>query len=139
METVKWSDALLLDFAPMDDAHRAFVDLLAQAQTATDEALPLAWAAVLDHTARHFGQEDAWMRETGFASAQNHLLQHRVVLNLLREGLAMAQAGQLAPVREMASELGSWFTKHTQAYDAALALHMRRQMPPGPDHASGMG
>ncbi len=135
MKTVEWSDALQLDFAPMDTAHHTFVDLLAQAQTATDDALPSAWSALLAHMEKQFGEEDRWMRETGFAAASNHLLQHHVVLNLLREGAAMARSGQLAPVREMAGELAGWFIKHTQSMDAALALHMRRH--PGP--ASGMG
>ena len=127
MNTIEWSDALLLDFEPMDAVHREFVDLLAQAQNASDAALPLAWAAVVDHTVGHFGREDEWMRKTRFSSAENHIVQHRVVLNVLREGLAMARAGQMDAVREMAGELAVWFAKHTQSLDAALALHMRRE------------
>ena len=127
MNTVEWSDALLLDFEPMDKVHREFVDLLSLAQHAPDEALPQAWSAVLEHTAHHFAREDDWMRKTRFAAAENHILQHRVVLNVLREGLAMARAGDLQPVREMAAELAAWFAKHTQSLDAALALHMRSQ------------
>ena len=34
MNTVEWSEALQLDFPPMDEVHHAFVDLLALAQTA---------------------------------------------------------------------------------------------------------
>ncbi len=127
MNTVKWSDTLLLDFEPMDGIHRVFVDLLARAQQAPDAELAQAWSAVIEHTAMHFGQEDEWMRKTHFSGAENHILQHRVVLNLLREGLMQAQAGQFSPVREMAGELAVWFAKHTQTQDAALALHMRRQ------------
>ncbi|MCU0924536.1 MAG: hemerythrin [Hydrogenophaga sp.] len=138
METVEWSEALRLDFAPMDTAHRTLVVLLAQAQAASDEALPPAWSALLTHTEHQFGEEDAWMRQTGFASASNHLLQHRVVLNLLREGEVMARSGQLAPVREMANELAAWFIKHTQSMDAALALHMRRQAPPADPRRDGV-
>lgn len=130
MTTVEWSDALLLDYEPMDRVHREFVDLLALAQSAPDAALPQAWSAVLEHTQRHFNQEDEWMRKTHFSSAANHTLQHRVVLNVLREGLAQARAGECQPVREMAAELAAWFAKHTQSLDAALALHMRRQSPP---------
>lgn len=126
MPTVEWSDALSLDFAPMDTAHHRLVDLLAGVQNAPDEALPAAWAALLAHTERQFAEEDRWMRGTAFAAAGNHLLQHRVVLNLLTEGAAMARAGHMAPVREMAQELASWLVKHTQSMDAALALHLRR-------------
>ena len=52
------------------------------------------------------------------------------ILNLLRDGLAMARNGELDAVREMALELAAWFAKHTQTMDAELALHMRRQPEP---------
>lgn len=125
MNRVEWSDALQLDFAPMDEVHHAFVDLLALAQNAPDEALPQAWSAVIEHTVAHFGREDEWMRRTRFAAAEIHILQHKVVLNVLWEGLGLARAGQTQAVREMAGELAVWFAKHTQTLDAALALHMR--------------
>jgi hemerythrin-like metal-binding protein len=130
MNTVEWSDQWLLNFEPMDALHHAFVDLLARAQKAPDTQLPQAWEAVVSHTQQHFGREDAWMRKTRFSSADSHRLQHRVVLNLLREGLAMARAGQMGPVRAMACELARWFAKHAQTQDAALVLHMRCQPAP---------
>jgi hemerythrin-like metal-binding protein len=144
MNKVQWSDALLLGFEPMDQVHRDFVDLLAAAQNADDTRLPAAWQAVVAHTEDHFGREDEWMRRTHFSSAENHILQHRVVLNLLRDGIGMARAGELDRVREMAGELAGWFAKHTQSLDAALALHMRRQpaaeltryRPRAPAHAT---
>lgn len=140
MNTVEWTDALRLDYPPMDDVHHAFVDLLALAQTAPDEALPQAWSVVLDHTVMHFGSEDAWMRRTRFAAADNHIMQHKVVLNVMREGLALARAGDLKAVRDMAGELAVWFAKHTQSLDAALALHMRGAgTDPPPRRAASRG
>jgi hemerythrin-like metal-binding protein len=140
MNTVEWSEALRLDYPPMDDVHHAFVDLLALAQTAPDEALAQAWSAVLDHTVLHFGSEDAWMRRTRFAAADNHIMQHKVVLNVMREGLALARAGDLKAVRDMAGELAVWFAKHTQSLDAALALHMRgAQAEPPPRRVASRG
>ena len=130
MTPIEWTDALKLDYTPMDGVHKAFVSLLSQVQSSDDAHLVEHWRAVLVHTEHHFAREDQWMRKTRFSSADNHMLQHRVVLNVMREGLAMGQAGQLAPLREMASELASWFSKHTQSLDAALALHMRRQKNP---------
>lgn len=127
MEPIGWSDKLLLDYEPMDSVHRDFIAVLAAAQAADDAGLESAWIEVIDHTRIHFEREDQWMRHSGFASADNHILQHRVVLNVLREGLALARSGQFGAVREMASELAAWFDKHAQTQDAALALHMRRQ------------
>jgi hemerythrin-like metal-binding protein len=124
--TMEWTGALVLDFEPMDNDHRLFVALLARAQTANDGALATCWQAVIEHTQRHFAREDRWMRKSHFANATNHGLQHRVVLKVMREGLAMAQAGDIEALRAMTLELASWFLKHTQSLDAALALHMRR-------------
>jgi len=130
MSPIGWTDALHLAFDPMDRVHREFIDLLAAAERADDAEFPSAWGAVVDHTAARFADEDRWMRETRFAGAAAHQLQHRVVLNLLRDGLAMARKGELEAMREMALELDAWFAKHAQAMDAALALHMRRQPEP---------
>lgn len=126
MHTIEWTDDLELDYEPMDRVHHEFVDLLGRVQEATDSTLVQAWSAVLEHTVQHFAREDEWMRKTRFAAADSHSLQHRMVLNLLREGLVMARTGEMHAVREMATELAAWFAKHMQAQDAPLALHMRR-------------
>jgi len=140
MHTIEWTDALLLDYEPMDRVHHEFVDLLALAQTAPDEALPQAWSAVLDHTVLHFGREDDWMRKSRFSSADSHMLQHRVVLNLMLWAMVIRPVDHLSRLRDMADELAAWFAKHTQQQDAALALHMRREpLDAAPVRASRSG
>ncbi len=124
--TAQWTTALWLDFDPLDNMNRELMARLAQAQAASDAELPQAWADLVAHVAMHFGQEDTWMRETGHGRADAHALEHRVVLNLLREGVGQIRQGELEPVRQMARELGSWFARHTHAFDAGLALHLRR-------------
>jgi hemerythrin-like metal-binding protein len=123
---LEWSDALSLDLPLMDDTHREFVDLLAQAQDADDDHLATAWQELITHTDAHFGQEDRWMAATRFASSNCHSMQHKVVLQVMREGAALAAGGNLAALRAMASELALWFPQHAQSMDAALALHLRR-------------
>jgi hemerythrin-like metal-binding protein len=126
MACLEWSDALSLDLPIMDDTHRAFVELLATAQRSADDALLGTWQRLVDHTAEHFAQEDRWMLATRFAATNCHSLQHKVVLEVMREGTVMAASGDMAALREMASELALWFPKHAQSMDAALALHLRR-------------
>lgn len=125
MPNLEWSDALALDLPAMDDTHREFVDLLAAVNAAPDDSLVPLWSALIDHTDDHFGREDAWMLATQFASSNCHTLQHKVVLQVLREGLKRGEAGELAVVRQMARELVLWFPHHAQAMDASLALHLR--------------
>lgn len=137
MNTLQWSAALRLDFEPMDAMHQAFVERLSLAQDASDQSLEQAWAALIALAENQFACEDEWIRSTALAAAEQHMLQHRVVLKVLREGLALARSGQTASVREMAAELAAWFVRHTQTQDAALALHLRRQ--PLPASRSGPG
>ena len=125
MTELLWSDALSLDLPMMDDTHREFVALLAAAADAPDERLVGTWAALVDHTDRHFAQEDAWMGQTRFASGNCHSTQHKVVLAVMREGLAQGSTGRLDVIRQMAHELATWFPQHAQTMDAALALHLR--------------
>ncbi|MGE0348967.1 bacteriohemerythrin [Hydrogenophaga sp.] len=129
MDIAEWSDALRLDFDPLDALNRKLIEDLARAQRAGNDDLLLAWGELVAHVTTHFGQEDRWMRTTGHGQSEAHALEHRVVLNLLREGLAQARNGQLAPARQMARELGAWFLRHTQSFDAALALHLRSHTP----------
>ena len=125
MPNLEWSDALALDLPAMDDTHREFVDLLAAVNAAPDDSLVAHWSALIDHTDDHFGREDAWMVATQCASSNCHTMQHKVVLQVLREGLKRGEAGELAVVRQMARELVLWFPHHAQAMDASLALHLR--------------
>lgn len=126
MAQLEWSDALALDLPLMDDTHREFVDLLAAVHGAGDAQLLPRWLALVEHTDHHFAQEDAWMVSTRFASSNCHSMQHRVVLQVMREGAARAQQGDLQVLRVMAGELALWFPQHAQSMDAALALHLRR-------------
>lgn len=125
MPALPWSEALELGLSFMDDTHKEFVELLARCESAADLTLPALWQELVAHTADHFGREDEWMRMTGFASGNCHGVQHKVVLQVLREGLAAAESGDLAPARQMVRELAVWFPHHAQTMDAALALHLR--------------
>lgn len=134
MAVLQWSESLSLELPEMDQTHQEFVALLARVETADDTHLMAAWRALVDHTADHFGREDDWMRSTGFSSTNCHTVQHRVVLEVMCEGLVQGLKGQNEAIRQMARELAVWFVQHAQTMDAALALHLRGV---GFDAASG--
>ena len=124
--SLQWSDALHLDLPFMDDTHREFIDLLGAIEVADDEQVVQRFAAMVEHTDGHFGAEDRWMQDTHFSSGNCHTTQHSVILQVLREGLRRGRDdGDLTLLRDLARELGVWFTQHAQTMDAALALHLR--------------
>ncbi|MDO8318490.1 hemerythrin domain-containing protein [Rhodoferax sp.] len=125
MPMLQWTDSLVLGLPEMDATHHEFVDLLTHVVSAPDATLLPLWRELVAHTDAHFAREDRWMKTTGFSSTNCHTTQHQVVLQVMREGDKRGSAGELAVVRQMADELGTWFPMHAQAMDAALALHLR--------------
>lgn len=126
MPTLNWSDDLALGVAEMDATHQEFIALLAEVEAADDSHVMAAWQALVEHTAEHFASEDRYMLATRFAASNCHSTQHRMVLDVMHQGLAMAQAGDLAPIRQMVRELAVWFSQHADSMDAALAMHLQR-------------
>lgn len=134
MATLQWSAALELNIPAMDETHKEFVDLLTAVERAADDQLLTLWQGLITHTEAHFGQEDRWMQATGFAVGNCHATQHKVVLEIMREGAKKAADGDTTMIRGMTPELASWFSYHAQTMDAALAQHMHSV---GFDPASG--
>ena len=126
MAALEWSEALVLDLPQLDETHEEFVELLAAVERAGDAQLLGQWQDLIAHTEQHFGMEDRWMAATRFAAGNCHSMQHKVVLQVMREGAARAAQGDLQVLRMMAGELALWFPQHAQTMDAALALHLRR-------------
>ncbi|KQX31941.1 bacteriohemerythrin [Variovorax sp. Root434] len=125
MAVLDRSDAISLGLPFMDRARERFVKRLARVDEAGNAALPEAWRDLLACAAEHFACEDIWMRASGFASRKDHAAQHRVVLEVMREGAVHAAQGRLSQVREMACQLRDWYERHVRTMDAPLARHLR--------------
>ena len=135
MPTLTWSDDLQLGVAAMDATHMEFVDLLARTEAATDADLLACWAELVAHTQTHFDAEDRYMLATRFAATNCHSTHHQMVLQVMRQGLTMGEAGDLAPIRQMTRELAIWFVQHANSMDAALAAHLAKVgYDPATDH-----
>ncbi len=121
----------------MDEPSQRLAALLEQASVATDANLLAIWRQLITHTEGQFEREDRWMLQTSFSSTQVHTVQHKVVLQVMREGLGDKDSdiGNLPLIRTMTHELGVWFAQHNQSMDAALALHLRKS---GYDPALGV-
>jgi len=129
---LQWKETLFLDLPAMDEPSFQLAALLEQASAASDAALPAIWRQLIAHTETQFEREDRWMLQTSFSSTQVHSVQHKVVLQVMREGLTVKErcgdvdTGNLPLIRTMIHELGVWFAQHNQSMDAALALHLRK-------------
>lgn len=125
MPTLTWSEDMALDVPLMDDDHQAIVQLLAAAEAANNAALIPAWQRLVEYTAKHFAMEDQWMLDTGFASDNCHSSQHKIVLDIMKDGAVKGAAGDLGMVRQMTRELAGWLPMHVDAMDSVLVNHLR--------------
>ncbi|WP_334151549.1 bacteriohemerythrin [Hyphomicrobium sp.] len=124
MTRLIWSDAFLLGFDALDETHREFVSIVDALLTAPDADVKDLLAAFERHAESHFGQEDAWMRETDFPARECHIDEHAAVLKSVREVRELVAEGNLAIARDLAQELAAWFPGHADYLDSALAQWM---------------
>ncbi|MFT3759057.1 bacteriohemerythrin [Thauera sp.] len=119
-----WNDRYLLGHAAMDDTHREFVERVDALLRAPDAELEQALAAFADHAVAHFGEEDGWMKGSGFPAADCHIDEHAKVLESVREVQQALAGGNTEVVRGLAQALMDWFPGHADYMDSALALWM---------------
>ncbi|MGE0333246.1 MAG: bacteriohemerythrin [Ramlibacter sp.] len=113
--------AVLLGYAPIDSVHAEFDELVVNAQACADDELHASLQRLHAHLVAHFGQEDAWMRESDFPAADCHIEEHTRVLQSADEVLPLVAGGRLGVGREFAAELAAWFPGHADYLDSALA------------------
>lgn len=123
-KTLQWSDEHLLGYDPMDETHREFVALVDALLRCDDADLPERLEAFERHAVRHFGEEDAWMEQTGFPPRGCHVDEHAAVLRSVREVLEVVRQGDVGEGRRLAAALADWFPGHAFHLDSALAHWM---------------
>ena len=112
-------------YAPMDEVHREFHDLLLALQQPGDEGEKLL--ALHEHLLRHCSQEERWMRESSFPACECHQREHEMLLEVVAEVRRRFDAGDSEIVARLSEELPQWFEVHANSMDAALAVHLREK------------
>jgi len=120
-----WSDRYELGFAPMDDIHKEFVDLVRLMKTAPESELVSVLDRFSQHAQAHFSEEETWMFADEFPARDCHKQEHDAVLDSVYEVRNLIQAGHNpAMVRDLAKALEDWFPLHATYMDSALAAWM---------------
>ena len=128
---LRWTDAYLLGYQPMDDTHREFVDIV-NAMLAADDA---DFATLLDtfanHATDHFERERQWMEGSQFPATECHVDEHGAVMSSVEQVREIVATGNIAEGRRLAAELAKWFPGHADYMDASLAQWMVKQSTGG--------
>lgn len=124
INNLRWSDAFILGYPPMDMVHAEFVELVGQLQCAGDAELSALLDAFVAHAEAHFGEEDRWMNETAFPARECHINEHAAVMKSVLEVRELLVQGNFAVCRDLADELAKWFPGHADYLDSALSHWM---------------
>jgi len=121
IENLTWTDAFLVGFDAIDDTHREFVEIVGAMLRGPDTELAQHLGELIEHSERHFSQEEELMRRTAFPATECHSNEHAGVLRSMREVLAyLENGGEVNEARRLAVELARWFPGHTDYLDASL-------------------
>ncbi|VTU20611.1 cation-binding hemerythrin HHE family protein [Variovorax sp. SRS16] len=118
------TQAVVLGYAPMDDVHAEFADVIARAAACNDADFMSCLDEVIRHLRSHFEAEDAWMRASDFPPKDCHMQEHAAVLRSADEVCALPAERQVDVGRAFVRELADWFPGHADYLDSALAAWM---------------
>ena len=122
-----WEERFTLGVADMDVTHREFVDLADALLGASDEAFPVIFARLHEHTRQHFEHEGKLMKSCRFPAIGEHNSEHLRVLGELAHFARGVAAGRYGMARKYAQGLPDWFATHLATMDSALAGCLARQ------------
>ena len=124
METLAWSSEISLGVSAIDDAHKAFIEKLADLTTKPDREFGDSLFALIAGMERDFREEETLMEEIEFLALQSHREQHARVLSALHHIVPEVMRGDCASARKTIELLPQWFLLHLATMDTALAVEL---------------
>ena len=117
--------AYAVGVASIDALHVELEERLAALVQAGDAA-QAQLIALQEHLQRHFGHEEALMKEADFPMADCHAREHASVVEVVTEVQRLVGEGDLGPLRRLAPAMTEWFAMHATGMDSVLAAHLKR-------------
>ena len=141
MPLATWRDSMNLNYAPLDDEHRAFLDVVNQAFMASQvddfQMIERVFEKCYDYARNHFSHEEDIMERSQFPDIENHMRSHQVFIHNVSE---MRQQFDVAPSiedkrkisRKLANFLNVWLLGHIMSRDKAFKPYLTRlrNLPP---------
>ena len=141
MPIATWRDSMNLNYPPLDDEHKAFLNVVNQAYMASQvddcEMMDRVFEKCYDYARNHFSHEEDIMERIQFPDIENHMKSHQVFIHNVSE---MRQQYEVAPSMEdkrrvsikLANFLNVWLLGHILSKDKVLKpfLVRLRNLPP---------
>lgn len=124
---IAWTPSLSVGVEEIDAQHKELFRradaFLTGLETRSRQDVAVLLSYLRRYAVMHFGEEESWMRESGYPAYREHKAQHDKFLRDL-EALTVEHARRgrpgLEPMR-VASWLGRWLMEHVSSSDVRLA------------------
>lgn len=134
MTRIEFDDTLKTGDARVDEQHRMLVETFNELQDASLDSLGAEVVAPLlhqlhDYTIQHFTAEQELMARSRFPAAEmlEHVEEHRVLTDRVRQLITEYSAGGFESVLPLASLLQDWLAQHIRQSDRRVVEHLRVQ------------
>ncbi|MDD5273371.1 MAG: hemerythrin domain-containing protein [Methylovulum sp.] len=130
MVLLEKTSTLIVGYAPIDNDHDGFVNLLNALDSADNAQFPALFRQLYEHTEQHFERENQLMKLSAFPGESEHKGEHQRVLGEFMQFKTRVDKGLLVFGRSFVRErLPQWFGLHLLTMDIALATHINNHPP----------
>ena len=129
--TASWQEDLGTGLAEVDVEHQLQVQLLGSLQSAVASSAPRPEIGALlqqleDASNVHFGSEELLMRLHSWERYEQHVEEHRLLLEELRSLTGLFEHGSAADLAAGANRLQGWLASHIRGMDRAFAEYVAK-------------
>ncbi len=145
MPTVEWDQSFSVGNAVLDGDHRILLTLVNQLVDAADtgqsrEVVGSIVNALAEYFEQHFRREEAMFRRGGFPDAEEHVRQHHVLEERMRDTRERWRAGDREALREdVLAFLKKWLTDHILVADKSYGPWVDGAVDDAAGEAYGFG
>ena len=141
MPIITWREQMSLDYPPLDDEHRAFLDVINNATLKLVrhelDDMDATFEACYDYVRNHFSAEEDVMERVNFPDITPHMQAHQQFIKNIAEfrqayESAETKGKKLELAQQAVAFLSVWFVGHVISRDKMLKPYLvrLRNLPP---------
>ena len=145
MAIVEWRDQMSLDYLPLDEEHRAFLNVVNRsvpaARSGDFKTMDMVFDACYDYVRNHFSHEEDIMERVSFPDIEAHMQAHRTFIQNISEFRKKYEAAKTDEEKQKqaiktSDFLSLWFLGHVLSRDKLLKPYLvrLRHLPPRMDY-----
>ncbi|MDH5682130.1 MAG: bacteriohemerythrin [Spirochaetota bacterium] len=119
---IKWTDQLSVQINAIDNQHKNLVDIINKLYGKMKEGkgkdvIGQIIDELISYTKTHFTFEENMMKEHDYPQYNNHVEEHKVLVEQVYDMKAQYNSGKILSTAELMSFLEEWFTGHIKGTD----------------------